>query len=54
MYIEDVEKYISEISEDTYIVNIQKILIMALPKSVKKNFEKSTKFDKKFWTYIDL
>ena len=32
----------------------QKILIMALPKSVKKNFEKSTKFDKKFWTYIDL
>lgn len=27
---------------------------MALPKSVKKNFEKSTKFDKKFWTYIDL
>ena len=54
MYIEDVEKYISEISEDTYIVDIQKILIMALPKSVKKNFEKSTKFDKKFWTYIDL
>ena len=32
----------------------QKILIMALPKSVKKNFYKSTKFDKNFWTYIDL
>lgn len=32
----------------------QKILIMALPKSVKRNFEKSTKFDKKFWSYIDL
>lgn len=32
----------------------QKILVMALPKSVKKNFYKSTKFDKNFWTYIDL
>lgn len=32
----------------------QKILIIALPKSVKKAFEKSTKFDKNFWTYIDL
>lgn len=32
----------------------QKILIVALPKSVKKAFEKSTKFDKKFWTSIDL
>lgn len=32
----------------------QKILIMALPKSVRKTFEKSPKFDKNFWTYIDL
>lgn len=32
----------------------QKILIIALPKSVKKAFEKSTKFDKKFWIYVDL
>lgn len=32
----------------------QKILIMALPKSVKKAFEKSTKFDKEFWKSIDL
>lgn len=32
----------------------QKILIIALPKSVKKAFEKSPKFDEKFWTYVDL
>ena len=32
----------------------QKILIMALPKSVKKAFEKSTKFNKEFWKSIDL
>lgn len=32
----------------------QEILIIALPKSVKKAFEKSTKFDKRFWSYIDL
>ncbi len=32
----------------------QKILIIALPKSVKKNFYKSTKFEKKFWECIDL
>lgn len=32
----------------------QKILVVALPKSVKRAFEKSMKFDKRFWDYIDL
>ena len=32
----------------------RKILVIALPKSVKKNIDKSSKFDKKFWEFIDL
>ena len=32
----------------------RKILVIALPKSVMKKIDKSTKFDKKFWRFIDL
>ena len=32
----------------------KKLLVVALPKSIKKNINKSIKFDKKFWDFIDL
>ena len=32
----------------------RKILVIALPKSVMKKIDKSTKFDKNFWRFIDL
>ena len=32
----------------------KKLLVVALPKSIKKNIDKCTKFDKRLWDFIDL